>query len=309
MRRDRLAVLIALVLAGCGGESAPPAEAPTEVAPEIEQATVAPEPTQAAESTAKPAVNSVTVDPGDGTMMIGTGVSLYRVPPGAEEAEPVTGTFAGPTGEGEVSGNLVVAYAGAGDLLASGHPASPGALPENLGLMRSRDQGDTWEPAGEFREADYHEIEVVGDVLVAVEVESPDLQVSRDGGASFESRTPPAPPIDVVIDPDDPERWAISTEQGTFVSSDGGGSWRPRDGTPNARLIWPRSDELYSIDPNGNVRVSPDGGESWEERGDVGGLPSAATSGPDDELLVAIVGGEIRRSEDGRRWRTTATLG
>jgi hypothetical protein len=306
VRRDRLAVLIALVLVGCGDQSAPSAETPT-AAPTTE-ATVAPAPTQATESTASPAINSVTVDPGDGTLMIGTGPSLYRVPPGGDEAERLTGQFSGPAGQGDVSGNLVVRYAGAGDLLASGHPAGASALPENLGLIRSRDQGDTWEPAGEPSEADYHEIEVVGDLIVAVEAEGPDLQVSRDGGASWETRTPPAPPVDVVINPDDDQHWAISSEQGTFVSTDGGGSWRPRDSAFGARLIWPKADELYSVDPNGKVRVSPDGGGRWEERGDVGGLPSAAASGRNDELLVGIVGGKIQRSRDGRKWATVASL-
>jgi hypothetical protein len=306
VRRSWLVVLIAVV--GCGGESAPTTEAPATAAPTLD-ATVEPAPTQATETTASPAINSVTVDPGDGTIMIGTGPSLYRVAPGADEAEPLTGQFTGPAGQGAVSGNLVVSFAGAGDLLASGHPAEPGALPENLGLMRSRDQGETWEPAGEPSEADYHEIEVAGDLIVAVEVESPDISVSRDGGSTWETRTPPAPPIDVVVDPDDPEHWAISTEQGTFVSNDGGGSWRPRDGASGARLIWPKSDELYSVDPNGTMRVSADGGTSWEERGDVGGLPSAATSGPGGELLVAIVGGKIRRSKNGGgSWATVATL-
>jgi hypothetical protein len=318
VRREPLALLIALALVGCGGESgettAAPAAAPTEeatVAPAAaptEEATVAPAPTQATESTASPAINSLTVDPDDGTMMIGTGISLYRVAPGADEAEPLTGRYSGPAGEGPVSGNLVVRYAGAGDLLASGHPAEPGTLPENLGLIRSRDQGETWAPAGTVSEADYHEIEILGDLVVAVDAESPDLQVSRDGGRSWETRTPPAPPTEVVINPDDPEHWALSTEQGTFVSTDGGGSWRQRDGAFEARLIWPKADALYSVDPNGQVRVSTDGGGSWKERGDIGGLPSAAASGRNDELLVAIVGGKIVRSKDGRRWATAATL-
>ena len=49
-------------------------------------------------------------------------------------------------GAGTVSGNLVVRFAGPGDLLASGHPQA-GDLPENLGLIRSRDHGDTWRPS------------------------------------------------------------------------------------------------------------------------------------------------------------------
>ena len=50
----------------------------------------------------------------------------------------MTGQMATPSGSGPVSGNLVVRYPGAGDLLASGHPEG-GSLPENLGLINRRD--------------------------------------------------------------------------------------------------------------------------------------------------------------------------
>ena len=232
--------------------------------------------------------------------MIGSGPALYRLAPGADEAEKLTGQLTTPQGEASVSGNLVVRFAGPGDLLASGHPEGGSSLPENLGLVRSRDHGDTWESVAGLGEGDYHELEVVGDLIVAVNAESPDIQVSRDGGRSWESKTPPSPPIDVVVDPGDPERWAVSTEQGTFISNDGGGSWRPRDTTFGARLMWPASDALYAVDRNGKVRVSEDGGGSWSDRGDVGGLPSEVAVGRKDELLVAVVGGKVRRSADGR---------
>ena len=208
-----------------------------------------------------------------------------------------------------MSANLVASFAGPGDLLASGHPAAPGALPENLGLIRSRDAGDTWESVSGLGDGDYHELEAGGDLIVAVNVESPDILVSRDRGVTWETRTPPAAPIDVVVNPGDPQHWAVSTEEGTFVSTDGGGSWRPRDTTPGARLTWPAADALYSFDRNGGVRVSEDGGRSFKERGNLGGLTSAVASGRKDELLAAIVGGKVLRSTDGgKRWETLTTL-
>ncbi len=299
--------LVLVLVAGCGSEepSAPvPTSAPTEAA------TTAPEPSAQTGGTATPAINSITVDPDDGTLMIGSGPALYRLAPGDSAPEEVTGQLTTPQGEAAVSGNLVVRFAGPGDLLASGHPEGGGSLPENLGLIRSRDHGDTWESVAGLGEGDYHELEVVGDLIIAVNAESPDIQVSRDGGRSWEAKTPPAPPIDVVVDPGDPQRWAVSTEEGTFSSSDGGGSWRPRDPTFGARLIWPASDALYSIDRNGKVRVSPDAGRSWRDRGDVGGLPSEVAAGRKNELLVAVVGGKVRRSTDGgARWDTLTALG
>jgi hypothetical protein len=308
----RACVIAVLVLAGCGGEEAEPPVAeeppasetavPQQTAPPAD--TSVPPPDDGAGSGASPAINSVTVDPGDGTIMVGAGPALYRVNPGSKEGKEVVGQLDG----GTVSGNLVVRFAGPNDLLASGHPKE-GNLPENIGLMRSKDHGDTWTLEDGVEEADYHELEIAGDLLIAVAVESPDIKVSRDGGRSWETRTPPDPPIDVVVNPADSNHWAVSTEQGTFVSTNGGQSWRPRDTTFGARLVWPSEDSLFSIDRNGMIRVSKDGGRSWEDRGEVGGLPSEVTSGRKNELLVAVIGGKLRRSRDGgKTWSTAATL-
>ena len=81
-----------------------------------------PEPPPAMGDGSSPAINSITVDPGDGTIMVGTGPALFRVDPGAKEGERIAGTVTTPQGSGTVSGNLVLRFTGAGDLLASGHP-------------------------------------------------------------------------------------------------------------------------------------------------------------------------------------------
>ena len=313
MRLEPLArasvIAAALAFAACGADKTPPAtpaatetSAPTETPPEAAATETAPSSTPPP-TTASPAINAVTVDPADGTIMVGTGPALYRLAPGAKEAEPLTGKLEG----GTVSGNLFVRFAGPGDLLASGHPQD-GPLPENLGLIRSKDHGETWERV-KGPEADYHELEIAGKLIIGVNAESPDIQVSSDGGASWETRTPPAAPIDVVVNPGDAQQWAVSTEQGTFISANAGQSWRPRDTTFGARLIWPSKDALYSVDRNGGVRISTDGGRRWDDRGEVGGLPSEVATGRGGELLAAIVGGKIRRSKDGgRTWSTVATL-
>jgi hypothetical protein len=310
----RACVIAVLLLAGCGADEAEPpvaeesaatqTAAPPEQTPPPAGTPAPPADDGAGSGGASPAINSVTVDPGDGTIMVGAGPALYRVEPGSKKGEEVVGEL----DQGTVSGNLVVRFAGPNDLLASGHPKE-GSLPENIGLMRSSDHGDTWALEDGVEEADYHELEVVGDQLIAVEVEAPDIKVSRDGGRSWETRTPPDAPIDVVVNPRDPDHWAVSTEQGTFVSTNGGQSWRPRDTTFGARLIWPSEDALFSIDRNGTIRVSKDGGRSFQDRGEVGGLPSEVTSGRQNELLVAVIGGKIKRSRDGgKSWSTAATL-
>ena len=295
--RARLAiVLVCLLAAGCGGdEPTGTASTPTP------NPTTAAEPSEPAEpgSAANAFIGSLAVDPGGGTLMIGTGLGLFRLEPGAQKPERVVGELTTPDGSGPVSQTLVIRYAGPGDLLGSGHPDKAGTpLPEDLGLMRSGDHGDTWEVVSQLGEADYHILQVTGDHVVAVRAEEPDVLVSTDGGGSFETRTPPETPLDVAFDPGDPARMVVATALGTFSSSDGGGTWRPHDPIASEQLAW-GSEGLYRADPGGAVKLSTDGGESWEDRGNVGISVNELAIDDDGALYASVPGGEVRRSTDG----------
>lgn len=77
-------------------------------------------------------------------------------------------------GAGRISSNLVVRYAGPGELPGSGHPeGGDSTLPENLGLIRSSDAGDTWESISALGDADFHILQAHGDHVVPVRVEGP----------------------------------------------------------------------------------------------------------------------------------------
>jgi photosystem II stability/assembly factor-like uncharacterized protein len=197
-----------------------------------------------------------------------------------------------------VSSNLVVRYAGPGDLVASGHPET-GTLPENLGLIRSRDAGDTWAPVAELGESDYHVLQVTDRHVVAVRADERQIRVSADGGRRFEGRTPPDVPLDVVFDPGDPQRMVVTTEQGVFTSADGGGSWRQRDATPGTQLAWGKSDAVYRADPGGAIAVSQDGGATWRQAGTVGMEVNELAVDAGGALYASVAGGEVRRSTDG----------
>jgi hypothetical protein len=290
--RALVAILAVLAIVGCGGDD-PPETAAT------------PTPTTAAEpaepgSAANAFIGSLAVDPADGTLMIGTGLGLFRAEQGANKTERVIGELTTPDGSGPVSSNLVVRYAGPGDLLGSGHPDSAGSsLPENLGLMRSGDAGSTWETVSELGDADFHIIQARGDRVVAVRAEEVDIQVSTDGGKAFDARTPPDTPLDVAFDPDDPKRMVVATQQGTFSSSDEGRTWRPRDPVPTDQLAWAKPDALYRTDPGGLVKVSADGGATWKDRGNVGFTVNELAADEEGALYASVPGGEVHRSTDG----------
>lgn len=300
MRRlTALLVLVTALAAGCGDDGGTTAATPTATAAPTEDA-VAPEP-PAGGGGAAPFVASLAVDPGDGTVLAGTGVGLYRIAPGARRGKPFQGDLRTPVAAGAISPNLVLRFTGPGELLGSGHPMnSTSGLPEYLGLIRSDDGGELWDPVSLLGKEDLHALDARGDVVAGHPVDEKKVLVSGDGGRTFEDRTPPDVPIDLDLDPADPQRIALTTADGLFVSRDGGGSWRQRDVlTVETFLAWSPKGPLYRVDASGAVKVSDDGGESWADTGNAGGAPTAFTVDEDGALYVALAGGVIARSRDG----------
>ena len=246
-----------------------------------------------------PIVGSLSVNPADSALYMGTNTGLFRIPEGASKPEKVVGELETPDGSGKVSESLVVRFVGPDRLLASGHPSAGAALPPALGLIESDDAGKTWSSVSELGTADFHAIEPSGEEIVAALFQQAQVLVSGDDGKSWETRAAPMPLVALEVDPENPQRWVGSTERGIFVSDDGGGSWRQRDPTPNVRLAWSEDGELYRIDPGGPVKVSSDGGETWEDRGSTGGEPQAMTVGGDGRVYVALIDGTLKVSDDG----------
>lgn len=292
----------ALALVGCGDDPQPaatPAPTANPTAP-AEVATPAPP-----GSGANAFIGSIAVDPADGTLFLGTGLGLFRVD--GKKQKRVVGELSTPDGSGRLSSNLVVRFKGPGELLASGHPEGAGSLPENLGLIRSRDGGRTWEPISELGESDFHILQASGDRVLGVRAEETDIQISSDGGRSFDARTPPATPVDVVADPEAPSRLVMSTEQGIFTSSDEGRSWRQREAGAAAQLTW--ADAVYRADPGGLIKASADGGQTWEDRGTVDSSVNELAADEDGALYASVAGGEVMRSSDGgATWRRYVRL-
>jgi photosystem II stability/assembly factor-like uncharacterized protein len=248
-----------------------------------------------------PIVGSVDVNPADDSLWLSTNTGLFRVAPGADRPERVTGTLTTDLGSGEISEELVIRFRGPDDIIASGHPPAESDLPSALGMIESKDGGRTWTGISEVGEADFHAIQVSRRTVVAGFFGQALVNVSRDGARSFEQRTPPAPLIDLEVDPGDPRRWIGSTAEGLIASEDEGQTWRQREAVPNSRFAWPESDALYRIDPGGPVKFSADGGRRWQDRGSTGGEPQALFAADRERLYVALIDGTVKESRDGGR--------
>jgi hypothetical protein len=278
LMRSKLALLVVLgAVAGCGDE--------------------APSGGAAVSDPGAQHIHGLGVNPADGSLMIATHSGLFRAAAGEPSAKRVGDR------RQDTMGFTVV---GADRFLGSGHPDPRDELPPLLGLIRSDDAGRTWEPVSLLGEADFHVLRTAGRHVYGFDATGARLLVSTDGGRTWAERTPPAPVIDLALDPGDPARSVASTEAGLFGSRDGGESWRQLARDRAGLLAW-TADGLVLVDGAGAVHRSRDGGRRFERVGDVGGQPAAMTAHGDD-LYVALHTNEVLVSSDGgRRWRLRVT--
>jgi photosystem II stability/assembly factor-like uncharacterized protein len=182
--------------------------------------------------------------------------------------------------------------------LGSGHPDLRDRLPPLLGLIRSDDAGRTWDEVSLLGKADFHVLRAAGRRVYGFDATSSRLLVSDDGGKGWAERTPPAPVVDLAVDPRDAARVVASTEEGLFESPDAGRGWRPVRDDAVGYLAW--TDALVLVDGEGTVHTSADAGRSFERVGEIGGRPAAlGTHGRD--LYVALHDNAVKVSSDGGR--------
>jgi photosystem II stability/assembly factor-like uncharacterized protein len=296
-RAALLAAALAALAAGCGGGSggggdggAKPSEARSIVDPQGEP----------------PLVNSLEVEPGTGTLLVTTNRGFFRIDPeGGKDPAPVRGTVTARGRSAPVGRFLEILPVGPKALLGSGHPDRGGALPEFIGVMRSEDGGRTWSVIARLGEADLHRMVVKHDRLFAFDAVLGVVLVSEDGGRTFREKvTPPETMVELEVDPADPRRMLLASEQTMFRSDDGGDSWRPLARAPGARLAWPAAEALYRAEGTGTISLSPDGGDTWRPAGQVEGEPARLKAVDARHLYLVLETGAIHESRDGARtWK------
>jgi photosystem II stability/assembly factor-like uncharacterized protein len=234
-------------------------------------------------------VHALGLNPADRSLFIATHTGLFRLEPDAERAERVGDRYQDTMG---------FTVAAPDHFLGSGHPDVRDDLPPLLGLIESRDAGETWKPIALLGEADFHALRVRGPLLVGYDATGGRVMLSSDRGGSWRSARAPEPLVDLVIDPDLADRLLAAGKSRLFLSPDGGRTWKPfEDGT--GLLAWPRGDRLYLLDAGGQVWLSRDRGRRWQDRGRIGGRPAALLATGSETLFAATHEGEIKHSSDG----------
>ncbi len=288
------AILLGLVLAGCGGADAPAAAPPASAIPTAtDSPTTSPSTTPSrARPTGAPRpmghVHGVGRDPVTGDVVLATHGGLFRLDPG------------GPTPVGPVVDLMGFAIAPDGSYLGSGHPGTETDLPEPVGLIRSTDGGATWTPVSRGGESDFHGL-TAGSGLVAGFDGT--LRVSEDGGRSWAARSAPAAPHVLAASPDGGRLFA-TTQAGLLSTTDSGRTWDPVD-TPEllVAVSWADDDTVAGVGVSGRLVLSEDAGRTWATGPEVVGAVSslhASRTADGVEVLAVLEDGVIRTTDLGR---------
>jgi photosystem II stability/assembly factor-like uncharacterized protein len=228
-----------------------------------------------------PHVHAIVPAPDDDGFLLGTHDGLYTA-----TADGQLGTR---VGHDDLDAMGLTAVGS--DLIASGHPGSntPTELGVgNLGIIRSRDGGDTWDPVAFTGKKDFHALAVGPDgTLYGQATDDNILLASTDLGVSWTPTGGTLFAFALVVDASG--RIIATTPDGPQVSTDRGASFAPLPDAPEMYPIAasPDHQRLVGVDSKGVIWTSTTADPAWRQVGTVHRTAQAiATTDAGDILVV-----------------------
>lgn len=236
-------------------------------------------------------VHGLGVAPGDDSLYAATHSGVFRIDQ-AGDATRIANRYQ------DTMGFTVL---GREHFLASGHPDMREKLPPRLGLIESRDGGQSWTSRSLSGQADLHDIASSQGTVYAVDSSSGALMVTRDM-KRWDTR--PQPDVqDVAVSPEDANRVVALTSRGTLRSGDGARTFSAVSPAPPIILVGWGGAGLFGATAQGDLWSSADGGATWVERGSAPGEPVSILVS-EREVIVALADARIISSNDGgATWR------
>ncbi len=229
-------------------------------------------------------LHGIAVNPADGKLYLGT-----HVGPMVVEDDAVARV-------GRTTIDLMgFAVAGPDHFYASGHPGPGDDLPNPVGLIESRDGGQTWSVLSRAGESDFHAVAAGSGVVVGFD----GAVRSTTDGRSWTTGAADVTAASLAVSPSDASVVLATTQHGPVRSTDGGATFTHLEGAPVlVFLAWPADEALWAVAADGSVHLSSDGGLTWSRRGGAGAAPQAFTAADASSVVVALED-EIVRSTDG----------
>lgn len=192
-----------------------------------------------------------------------------------------------------------------GALMASGHPDlrleeyRVDGAPLFLGLITSSDGGTTWDAVGLLGEADFHALDVAGEVILGGDSTGTVWRLNPDGGGQPVGSIP-FDINDLAISPDDPAVVVATSWEGEFaLSEDAGQTWELQTDAPSLFEIEWTATGLTGASVSGELWSAPTPTGPFERSGEAPADVETLLV-HDDGVWVANHGGQLhRRDEDG----------
>lgn len=108
-----------------------------------------------------------------------------------------------------------------GVFYASGHPGPGQELPDPLGILESRDKGNTWTPKTLTGEVDFHLLEVSGDSIVGVAANYGVVVGTQDGAVTWANIATPSL-TSLSLNPNNGQELLLISEGLLYLSEDSG---------------------------------------------------------------------------------------
>ncbi|MGL3807728.1 F510_1955 family glycosylhydrolase [Paeniglutamicibacter sp. R2-26] len=178
---------------------------------------------------------------------------------------------------------------------ASGHPGPGTDLQNPVGLMRSTDEGRTWEGLSRSGVSDFHAMTASKNAVIGFDTA---LRSTADG-TTWKDLDPRILPATLAAD----ARGTLvlaATEQGVWRSADDGATFsEPDPGAPVLQYLAVAGGKAVGITPDGVAWTSRDGGATWARGARVQGTASAVAMSQDGSRIWVASSLGVEHSDDG----------
>lgn len=225
-------------------------------------------------------VHGIVEDPASDGFLLGTHEGIFTVTRDGELGARLADTDFDAMGLTVVDDTLVV----------SGHPgrSTPPELGSpHLGIIRSSDNGQTWQPTAYTGEKDFHSLAAGADgTLYGVATDANEVLTSMDRGVTWQPTGAPVYAMSLAVDA--AGRVIASTPDGLLISTDHAatfGAWpdAPRLAGLSAS---PDRSRVVGVGAKGKLWTITSGAQNWVEVGAIHGVAQAVTITNSGDILV-----------------------
>jgi hypothetical protein len=234
-------------------------------------------------------VHGIARNPADSQIYLATHDGLFRI---HRDGPPIR--------IGPVIDLMGFAVAGPNHFYASGHPGPGVKLPNPVGLLESRDGGQTWTPLSRQGQSDFHSLASSQAGIVGFDGKTVSLTTD---GRGWRQLTPPVEPHAVAASPDG-STLLVTSRQGLTRSPDQGRTWQPVETAVRFQLVaWADSSTAVGVAADGQVAISLDAALTWQVQKGLGAAPHALTAHRSSdnglEIIAATAGTLVRSTDNG----------